>query len=95
VGAATLLAEEGIVRGELPRWTDVRALARACTVLLDGFLLRRAEDGPRYSRSEAEADAREVIAAILAAAASPTRPTIREVQRRPFSVLSRDAEAAS
>jgi AcrR family transcriptional regulator len=94
VAAATLLVEEGVVRGELPRWTDARALARACTVLLDGFLLRRAEGGPRYSRDEAEADAREIVAALVAATASPTRPLLREVQRRPFSLLAGDAEEA-
>ena len=93
VAAATLLCEEGVVRGELPRWTDVRALARACTVLLDGFLLTRAEEGIGYTRERAEADAREIVAAIVAAAASPTRPAIREVQRRPFSVIARAAES--
>ena len=55
--------------------------------------LTRAEEGIRYSRERAEADAREVVAAIVAAAASPARPTIREVQRRPFSVIARAAES--
>jgi AcrR family transcriptional regulator len=95
VAAATLLAEEGVVQGELPRWTDVKALARACTVLLDGFLLTRAEEGVQYSRARAEADAREVIAALVAAANNPTRPVIREVQRRPFSVLAKAAERSN
>jgi len=94
VAAATLLAEEGVIRGELPRWLDVRALARACTVLLDGFLLTRAEEGPRYTRDRAEADAREVIAAVVAGAGSPQRPVLREVQRRPFSVIDRGVETA-
>ena len=94
VAAATLLAEEGVVRGELPRWVDVKALARACSVLLDGFLLTRAEDGPRYTRDQAENAAREIISAIVAAAASPVRPLLREVQRRPFSLLDRGVEGA-
>lgn len=94
VAAATLLAEEGVVRGELPRWLDVRALARACTVLLDGFLLTRAEEGPGYTRDQAEAAAREIISAIVAAAGNPQRPTLREVQRRPFSVIDRGVETA-
>jgi AcrR family transcriptional regulator len=95
VMAATMLAEEGIVRGELPRWLDVRALARASTVLLDGFLLTRTEDGPRFTRAEAEADAREVIAAIVASVSSPDRPDFQPVAPRPFSVRgSLEAEAA-
>jgi AcrR family transcriptional regulator len=95
VTAATMLAEEGVVRGELPRWIDVRALARACSVLLDGFLLNRTEEGPRFDRDRAEADAREIIASIVAAASSPTRPVVREVQRRPYSVIGpRRLEAA-
>ncbi|HLX34851.1 MAG TPA: TetR/AcrR family transcriptional regulator [Candidatus Limnocylindrales bacterium] len=93
VAAATLLAEEGVVRGELPRWVDVKRLARACTVLLDGFLLVRAEEGPRYTRDQAEPDARELIAALVAASSSPTRPPLREVQRRSFSLLGRSSEA--
>jgi len=95
VAAATLLADEGVVRGELPRWTDVKALARACTVLLDGFLLVRAEAGPAYSRDQAEGDARELIAAMVAAAANPARPPLREVQRRPYSMLANAAEGSS
>jgi AcrR family transcriptional regulator len=95
VAAATLLLEEGVVRGELPRWIDVKALARACTVLLDGFLLTRAEGGPRYSRDQAEADARELISSILAATTSQARPMIRDVQRRPFSVLAKEADTGN
>jgi len=86
--AGTMLVEEGIVRGELPSWVDARAIARAYTVLLDGFLLTRMEQGPAFSRAEAEQQAREMLAVVVGAAASAGRPAVPRVTPRPYSLLS-------
>lgn len=91
--AGTMLIEEGIVHGELPRWVDARALARAYTVLLDGFLLTRMEQGPAFTRQDAEHQAREVLSLIVAAGTSAARPTILSVPPRPFSLRPPDGAA--
>jgi AcrR family transcriptional regulator len=75
VGAATLLLREGTVRGDLPAWLDVDAVARAYTSLLDGLLLQRIEDGPNFQPSEALRRARTMIEVMLAAATAP-RPDL-------------------
>ena len=85
--AGTMLVEEGIVRGELPRWVDAPAIARAYTVLLDGFLLTRMEQGSTFSRMEAERQAREMLTVVVAAAVSERRPALPSVERRPYSLL--------
>lgn len=90
--AGTMLVQEGIVRGELPRWADAVAIARAYTVLLDGYLLIRMEQGPAFSRREAEYQAREILTLVIAAAASPSQPALPAVEPRPYSLLR---EAAS
>ena len=90
--AGTMLVQEGIVRGELPRWADAVAIARAYTVLLDGYLLIRMEQGPTFSRREAEYQAREILMLVIAAAASPSQPDLPAVEPRPYSLLR---EAAS
>lgn len=87
VMAGTMLLEEGIARGELPRWIDAPAIARAYTALLDGMLLARAEQGAGWRRAEAERQAREVLALVIAAAARPDRPDVGEVAPRPYSLL--------
>ena len=86
--AGTMLVEEGIVGGELPAWVDAGAVARAYSVLLDGFLLTRMEQGSGFSRAEAERQAREVLTVVVAAAASAQRPALPRVARRPYSLLS-------
>jgi AcrR family transcriptional regulator len=88
VMAGQFLLEEGMARGELPRWLDTQAVARAYTALLDGYLLVRAEQGESFSRERAEVECREVLALVLAAAASETRPDVAEVPASPFSVLA-------
>jgi AcrR family transcriptional regulator len=88
--AGTMLVEEGIARGDLPRWIDADAIARAYTVLLDGFLLTRMEQGTGFNRVEAERQAREILALVVAAAASSDRPPIPAVPARPFSLLATD-----
>jgi AcrR family transcriptional regulator len=85
--AGEVLLQDGIARGELPRWTDAGLVARAYTTLLDGFLLARAEQGPAFRREVAEREARELLTLILAAAASKDRPIVAAVPPRPFSIL--------
>lgn len=87
VMAGTFLLEEAIARGELPRWLDAGALARAYVALLDGMLLVRAEEGVAFRRVEAERQAREVLALVLAAAATGERPVVPEIPPNPYSVL--------
>ena len=86
--AGTMLVQEGIVRGEIPRWVDAASIARAYTVLLDGFLLTRMEQGPAFSRTEAELEAREILAVVVAAAASTERPIVPRVSPRPYSLMA-------
>jgi AcrR family transcriptional regulator len=87
VMAGSMLLEEGMARGELPRWIDTTALARAYVSLLDGLILARVEQGSAWRRSEAERQAREILALVLAAAARPDRPDLGEVAPRPYSLL--------
>ena len=87
VMAGTFLLEEGVANGELPRWMDTAAVARAYMALLDGMLLVRSEQGPAFRRADAERESREVLRLVLAAAASEARPEIPEIEPRPFSLL--------
>jgi AcrR family transcriptional regulator len=68
VGAAQLLLQEGIARGDLPSWLDVDAFARAFTGLLDGLLLQRIEAGSAYRPEESLRRARSMLDVVLAAA---------------------------
>ncbi len=100
VMAGSFLLEEGIARGELPRWMDAGAIARAYIALLDGMLLVRAERGDAFRRADAEHAAREVVTLMLAAGASATRPSLPAVKPIPYSVLGsagalRETRAAS
>ena len=100
VMAGTFLLEEGIARGDLPRWMDAGVVARAYMALLDGMLLVRAEQGDAFRRADAERAAREILALVLAAAASETRPVVPEIPANPYSILvaggdPRDVRAAS
>ena len=75
VGAATLLLQEGIARGDLPTWLDVDDFARAFTGLLDGLLLQRIEAGPTWDPADAVRRARQVLELVLAAA-DAARPKV-------------------
>jgi AcrR family transcriptional regulator len=86
--AGEFLIQEGVARGELPPWIDAGAVARAYIALLDGMLLVRAEQAEGFRREAAEAEAREVLTLVLAAAASESRPNVPEVPARPFSILT-------
>lgn len=90
VMAGTMLLEEGIARGELPRRIDTTAIARAYTALLDAMLLAKAERGPVWRRAEAERQAREILALLITAAARPDRPAVGEVAPRPYAPLEPD-----
>lgn len=77
VGAATLLLQEGIGRGDIPAWLDVDDAARAFTGLMDGLLLQRIEEGPTFEPADALRRARVMLEVLLAAAATehPAVPT--------------------
>ena len=87
VMAGTFLLEEGIARGELPRWMDAGAVARGYIALLDGMLLVRAEQGDAFRRADVEREAREFLALVIAAAATPERPVVPAVEPDPYSLL--------
>ena len=86
VMAGTFLLEEGVARGELPRWMDSGAAARAYIALLDGMLLVRAEQGPAFRRTDAVREAHEILALVLAASAAADRPNVTVAAPEPFSV---------
>ena len=88
VMAGTFLLEEGIARGELPRWMDAGTVARAYIAMLDGMLLVRAERGGAFRRADAEAEAREILRLLLGAASAAARPFVPDVEARPFSILA-------
>jgi AcrR family transcriptional regulator len=94
VMAGTFLLEEGMARGDLPRWMDAGAVARAYIALLDGMLLARVEQGEAFRRSEAEHAAREILTLVVAATASPTRPAVPEIPPNPYSILEAEARDA-
>jgi AcrR family transcriptional regulator len=91
--AGTFLLEEGMARGELPRWLDAGAVARAYVALLDGLLLVRAEEGEVFRRADAERAAREILTLVVAAAAAPERPAVPEIPPNPYSILGADTRA--
>lgn len=74
VGAAQLLLQEGVARGDLPSWLDVDAFARAFTGLMDGLLLQRIEAGPAYRPEESLRRARAMLDVVLAAATAERSP---------------------
>jgi TetR/AcrR family transcriptional regulator, transcriptional repressor for nem operon len=67
VGAAQLLIQEGISRGELPASLDVDAIARGFMALLDGLLLVRIEAGEMYRPDVLERYATAMLDVLLAA----------------------------
>jgi AcrR family transcriptional regulator len=66
IGAAQLLLQEGIARGELPEWLDVDGFARGFTALLDGLLLQRIEAGDAYRPEDSIRRATAVLDVLLA-----------------------------
>ena len=73
VGAAQLLIQEGIARGELPTWLDVDAVARGFMALLDGLLLQRIEAGDSYRPDDSIRRAGAILDTLLAAATAERR----------------------
>ena len=51
------------------------------------MLLVRAEEGIAFRRADAEGQAREILALVLAGATSDARPSIPEVAAQPYSVV--------
>jgi AcrR family transcriptional regulator len=66
-GAAQLLVQEGVARGELPSWLDVDGVARGFMALLDGLLLQRIEAGDGYRPEDSVRRATAILDALLAA----------------------------
>jgi AcrR family transcriptional regulator len=71
VGAATLLLQEGIARGDLPDWLDVDGFARGFVALLDGLMLQRIEAGDAYRPVDLTRRANAVLDVLLAATRVP------------------------
>jgi AcrR family transcriptional regulator len=93
VTSVALLLQEGVVRGELPRWLDVESVAHSIAALLDGITLEAIEDGAAYRRDDAE---RRVIAMLdlLFAARDAAEPVpLEAAPPRPYSSL--EAQRAS
>jgi TetR/AcrR family transcriptional regulator, transcriptional repressor for nem operon len=67
VGAAQLLLQEGISRGELPSSLDADAIARGFMALLDGLLLLRIEAGEMYRPDVLQRYATALLDVLLAA----------------------------
>ena len=75
LGAAQLLLQEGIARGELPAWLDVDGFARGFMALLDGLLLQRIEAGESYRAEDATRRATAVLDVLLAVSGAE-RPAV-------------------
>jgi AcrR family transcriptional regulator len=70
VGAAQLLIQEGISRGELPSSMDVDGIARGFMALLDGLLLLRVEAGDMYRPEVLQRYATAILDVLLTAGAA-------------------------
>jgi AcrR family transcriptional regulator len=71
VGAAQLLIQEGVSRGELPASLDVDAIARGFMALLDGLLLLRIEAGDLYRPEVLQRYATAILDVLLGAGTAP------------------------
>ena len=73
VTTAALILQEGVLRGELPRWLEVTPVAHALGAILDGMLIEAAEAGAAYRRADAERRVLALIETLMAAkdAAAP------------------------
>jgi AcrR family transcriptional regulator len=84
VTACAMLLQEGVVRGELPPWLEVEAVAHAVAALLDGILLEATEEGPAYRREDAERRALAFIESLFAATAGERPAPIEAVPARSY-----------
>ena len=84
VTIARMLLTEGVVRGEIPDWADVEALAVGYGAMLDGLSLVRIEAGSRYRRADAERQAMAMMALLLAAVGRP-RPDVPGFAPAPYA----------
>lgn len=83
-GAARLILEEGVARGDLPAWLDADATARGYLAMLDGLLLQRIEAGEGHRREPLERQARALLEVLLGSAATRERPAIPSIPARPY-----------
>jgi AcrR family transcriptional regulator len=87
VTSGALLLQEGVVRGELPAWLDVDAIAHAIAALLDGITLEAIEDGVAYRREDAEKRALALLETLLAARETAPPVPLTAVPPRPYESL--------
>jgi len=66
VAFARLILQEAVVRGELPGWIDADSIASAWVTLIDGFVIRAAEDGG-ISADQARKEAYSLLELLVAA----------------------------
>lgn len=92
VTSIVLILQEGVMRGELPAWLDVAAIAQAISALLDGMLIEAAEDGAGFRRTDHERRILALLETILAARDAPVPASIEPVPAQPYeSVRARRA----
>ena len=92
ITAIVLVLQEGVVRGELPRWLDVASVAQALAALLDGLLIQAAEEGAGYRRADHERRVLALLETLLAARDAATPEPIRPAPPVPYeSVRTRAA----
>lgn len=84
VTACALLLQEGVVRGELPPWLDVEAVAHGIAAMLDGMVLAASEDGAAYRRDDAQRRVLAVFEALMAASAASEAPRLPALPARSY-----------
>jgi AcrR family transcriptional regulator len=94
VTSIVLLLQEGVMRGELPPWLDVPAIAHAISALLDGTLIEAAEEGAAYRRADHERRILALIETLLAAREASAPEAIAAAPPRPYESI-RARRAAS
>jgi AcrR family transcriptional regulator len=93
VTSCALLLQEGVVRGELPAWIDVDAVAHGVAALLDGTVLAATEEGPAYRRADAERHALSLLEPLFAAAAAERPAPIEPVPPKRYESIRETAPA--
>jgi AcrR family transcriptional regulator len=94
VTAVVLLLQEGVMRGELPRWLDIPAVSHALAAVLDGMLIEAAEAGAGYRRSDAERRILALLETLLAARDAAAPAQIQPAPPIPYESI-RAVKAAS
>jgi len=84
VGVTVALLQEGLARGEFPRWIDIGAVAAGFAALLDGVILEAIEEGAGYRRRDSERRVLAMLELLFAAAASERIPPIAAARPLPY-----------